>query len=157
MIYYVSNEATCKTRGIITSCEFIIIRGAALLIGPSYHYTDFWPCQTKASKTLFSHLYESKLRKLCRNEQCEKNWITFLNGPAHQAACWQITWPDCVTLNVEADCFIQSSFCDNHNDKELPILLVRVFFSVLIERGCNRTQRNTYIEDRKEGMNHFSH
>ena len=138
----------------MTTCEFIIIRGAALLIGPSYHYTDFWPCQTKASETLFSHLYESKLRKLCRNEQCEKNWITFLNVPTHQAACWQITWPDCVTLwkliVLFSLPFVTTTMTRN-------CLLLRVFFSVLIEWGCNRTQRNTYIEDRKEGMNHLSH
>ena len=105
----------------MTTCEFITIRGAALLIGPSYHYADFWPCQTKASETFFFYLQKSKLHKLCRNEQCEKNRITFLNGPTHQAACWQIALPDCVTLNVEADCFIQSSLCDNHNHKELLI------------------------------------
>ena len=70
----------------MTTYEFIIIRGAALLIGLSYHYADFWPCQTKASETFFSYLYKIKLHKLCRNEQCEKNWITFLNEPTHQAA-----------------------------------------------------------------------
>ena len=140
----------------MTTCEFIIIRGAGLLIGPSYHYADFWPCQTKASETFFSHLYKSKLHKLCKNEQCLKNWITFLSGPTHQAACWQIAWPDCVTLNVEADYFIQSSLFDNRNDKELPIAcscLFPCFDRVRVQ--C--TQRNSLIEARKEGMNHLSH